>query len=358
MQTRERVVLFAPVLLALIVIVTVSVYNSSPNSQSAQSSSVSNLDTIQQQCVTCKGSMENMIHKEFAVMGGVDLVEYFTEFSKSNGDYDETRKGNKGSPEYAAVYESFIYHFTSAKNRDLFQASPEKYIPQYGGFCSWAISSEMCPHYSWSASCGAPSGSPEHWTIHKEKLYFFHYSTSKLNFLDGLEVNVAKGNDRWAADFGDEYKWTLPHFTSKEDALFTRNDDDPDGNDEDAAAIIATATSQDTVTPTAENIADSSSTTDAGGEQCADCLEDRDFCIDKQTPAIGGVDLVDYFTTYKNKDGSYDESNTGRPGLSTISAVYKGYTFLFRTVKNRDIFLSSPETYVPKYGGFCTWGIV
>jgi hypothetical protein len=31
------------------------------------------------------------------------------------------------------------WHFSSKENRDLFAASPEKYAPQYDGYCAWAM---------------------------------------------------------------------------------------------------------------------------------------------------------------------------------------------------------------------------
>lgn len=60
------------------------------------------------------------------ILAGYDAVSYFTE-----------NAAIEGSAEYTAVHNDAIYRFSSAQNRDLFSANPEKYAPQYGGFCAY-----------------------------------------------------------------------------------------------------------------------------------------------------------------------------------------------------------------------------
>ena len=60
------------------------------------------------------------------ILSGYDAVSYFT--------------GNKATKGYAGistVHGGAIYHFSSEANRDLFNANPSKYAPQYGGFCAY-----------------------------------------------------------------------------------------------------------------------------------------------------------------------------------------------------------------------------
>ena len=40
---------------------------------------------------------------------------------------------------FSSSYHGVSYHFVSAANRDLFQANPAKYEPQYGGWCAYAM---------------------------------------------------------------------------------------------------------------------------------------------------------------------------------------------------------------------------
>jgi YHS domain-containing protein len=68
------------------------------------------------------------INKENNVaIKGTDPVAYFTE-----------SQAMEGSEEFTYEWNGATWHFTSADNRDLFSANPEKYAPQYGGHCAWA----------------------------------------------------------------------------------------------------------------------------------------------------------------------------------------------------------------------------
>jgi YHS domain-containing protein len=57
---------------------------------------------------------------------GYDVVAYFTD-------------GNAvvGNDQYTAEYDGAKYRFASADNRDKFQANPDKYAPQFGGYCAF-----------------------------------------------------------------------------------------------------------------------------------------------------------------------------------------------------------------------------
>ena len=69
------------------------------------------------------------IDKNGLALQGYDPVGYFTD-----------GKPVKGSPEFTASYKGATYQFGSAEHRDLFQQSPAKYEPQFGGFCGYAAS--------------------------------------------------------------------------------------------------------------------------------------------------------------------------------------------------------------------------
>ncbi len=43
----------------------------------------------------------------------------------------------KGSNVYKSEYKKIVYYFTSAEQKVSFDKSPEKYIPQYGGYCAF-----------------------------------------------------------------------------------------------------------------------------------------------------------------------------------------------------------------------------
>lgn len=102
----------------------------------------------------------------FAIQG-YDPVAYFTEGEPV-----------KGSDDFTATYDGATYRFASAANRDAFVADPEKYAPQYGGFCAYAVAHDAT----------APID-PQAFTVLNGKLY--------LNYSD--HVRAQWRND--AADF-------------------------------------------------------------------------------------------------------------------------------------------------------------
>jgi YHS domain-containing protein len=59
---------------------------------------------------------------------GYDVVAYFTDATAV-----------QGSDAYVAEYGGVKWQFASAAHREMFVANPEKYAPQYGGFCSWGV---------------------------------------------------------------------------------------------------------------------------------------------------------------------------------------------------------------------------
>lgn len=42
----------------------------------------------------------------------------------------------EGKASLMVEHDGAIYHFSSEKNQDLFKTDPEKYAPQYGGWCA------------------------------------------------------------------------------------------------------------------------------------------------------------------------------------------------------------------------------
>lgn len=57
-----------------------------------------------------------------------DPVGYFTQ-----------HQALKGSKNFSAQHRGVTYRFVSEENRKLFERSPEKYLPAYGGWCATAM---------------------------------------------------------------------------------------------------------------------------------------------------------------------------------------------------------------------------
>ncbi len=81
---------------------------------------------------------------------GYDTVAYFTD-----------GKPTKGKKELEYVWEDARWQFASDTNLELFKANPERYAPQFGGYCAGGLA---VGEYA--------NGDPELYTIVDGKLYF------------------------------------------------------------------------------------------------------------------------------------------------------------------------------------------
>lgn len=61
-------------------------------------------------------------------INGYDTVAYFTE-----------KKPVKGSDAHSTQWQGGTWKFSSKENLELFKANPEKYAPQYGGYCAYGV---------------------------------------------------------------------------------------------------------------------------------------------------------------------------------------------------------------------------
>jgi len=106
---------------------------------------------------------------------GYDPVAYFT-----------VGRPTAGLDQYVYQWKGVTYRFASAENLALFKSDPEKYLPQYGGYCAYAMSLNRIADIS-----------PSEWTIVDGKLYlnngFFAQSLWSLN----KSGNIASADHNW-----------------------------------------------------------------------------------------------------------------------------------------------------------------
>jgi len=76
-----------------------------------------------------EGKYFNNLNKEGVILDGFDAVAFFTD-----------NKPVKGDALYQYNYEDATYYFSSQQHLDSFRANPEKYKPQFGGWCAYAVS--------------------------------------------------------------------------------------------------------------------------------------------------------------------------------------------------------------------------
>ena len=108
--------------------------------------------------------------KKGFVAEGYDVVSYFNNTSV---------KGNK---KFVADYDGVQFKFSSKENLEIFNTSPKKYVPAYGGYCAYAI----------GAKGEKVSIDPETFEIRDGKLYLF-YNSWGTNTLELWEEEGAEG---------------------------------------------------------------------------------------------------------------------------------------------------------------------
>ena len=106
---------------------------------------------------------------------GYDPVAYFTE-----------GRPVEGSREHVFDWNGATWRFASAAHRELFVQAPEKYAPQYGGYCAWAVSQ------------GYTAGiDPEAWRIESGRLFLNYSPEVQKKWSSDIPGNVAKGDANW-----------------------------------------------------------------------------------------------------------------------------------------------------------------
>jgi len=45
----------------------------------------------------------------------------------------------KGDKDFKSKYEDIVYYFTSAEQKAKFDQNPQKYLPQFGGYCAFGV---------------------------------------------------------------------------------------------------------------------------------------------------------------------------------------------------------------------------
>jgi YHS domain-containing protein len=112
---------------------------------------------------------------EEGAIRGYDPVAYFT-----------VGKPTRGSDQFSFEWNGGTFKFASAENLALFKADPEKYAPQYGGYCAYAVSE------GYTASTVA-----EAWTIVDDRLYLNYSPGVMKRWAKDIPGRVAAADKNW-----------------------------------------------------------------------------------------------------------------------------------------------------------------
>jgi YHS domain-containing protein len=107
---------------------------------------------------------------------GYDTVAYFTE-----------GHAVKGKKEFEFSWQGVPWYFANAAHRDLFAANPERYAPQFGGFCSMGTTRGK-----------TTVADPEAWTIVDGKLYLKFSKAVRDRWRPNKAENIKKAEKKWA----------------------------------------------------------------------------------------------------------------------------------------------------------------
>ena len=123
---------------------------------------------------TAHAAPQNLDIKGVAIQG-YDPVAYFTQ-----------GKATKGSSEFSASHQGATYQFANATHQSSFKNNPNKYTPQYGGYCAYGVSVGKLIKVD-----------PKVFTIHKGRLLLqVNRKHAKISSSD-LNNNVVLADQKW-----------------------------------------------------------------------------------------------------------------------------------------------------------------
>jgi YHS domain-containing protein len=105
---------------------------------------------------------------------GYDPVSYFD------------GKPAKGDARFATTHKGVQYRFASAQSLARFRANPEAFLPQFGGYCAWAV-----------AGGYTAKGDPLAWKVVNGKLYLNYDQSVQKRWAADIPGNIAKGDKNW-----------------------------------------------------------------------------------------------------------------------------------------------------------------
>jgi YHS domain-containing protein len=107
---------------------------------------------------------------------GFDAVAYFA-----------VQNAVEGNPKYEFAWNGARWLFSSEENMKKFQAEPEKYAPQFGGYCAYAVSQGY-----------TADGDPNVWKIVDGKLYLNYNEKARDLWEKDLFSLIESGTKNWA----------------------------------------------------------------------------------------------------------------------------------------------------------------
>jgi YHS domain-containing protein len=106
---------------------------------------------------------------------GYDPVAYFV-----------TAEPQKGQSQYSYEYKGSKFYFANESNRRAFVAAPQKYAPQFGGYCAYGTSQGY-----------KVSTQPDAFAIVKDKLYLNYNKKVQEIWQQDVPGNIERAEKNW-----------------------------------------------------------------------------------------------------------------------------------------------------------------
>ncbi|MGE3539794.1 MAG: YHS domain-containing (seleno)protein [Candidatus Tectimicrobiota bacterium] len=131
--------------------------------------------TASRETILARPPINELNVKDTVALKGYDAVAYFTD-----------ARPVKGSPQWSYSWQGATWHFASPENRQRFAQEPEKYAPQYGGYCAYAI-----------AKGNIADISPTQWAIVQGKLYLNNNVFAQSLWDADRSGHIVSGDGNW-----------------------------------------------------------------------------------------------------------------------------------------------------------------
>lgn len=92
----------------------------------------------------------------------------------------------KGDERYSALWKGVTYRFATAENLDRFKTAPDKYLPQYGGYCAYAMSLNRIADID-----------PHRWAVVDGKLYLNNGYVAQSLWSLNKSDNIKSADRNW-----------------------------------------------------------------------------------------------------------------------------------------------------------------
>ncbi|MEM6491973.1 MAG: YHS domain-containing (seleno)protein, partial [Pseudomonadota bacterium] len=106
---------------------------------------------------------------------GYDPVAYFTQQAAVEGD-----------DAFETEWNGATWRFASADHLATFEADPERYAPQYGGYCAYAAARDYIAQVD-----------PEAWSVVDDKLYLNFSRGIRRSWERDIPGQIAAGDRNW-----------------------------------------------------------------------------------------------------------------------------------------------------------------